>query len=46
LILSFPAEPGISADSPDRGCKSIGYVDVDCFWKWRELALLAGSKPA
>ncbi len=48
---------GIGADEEDESNKlldvetqlqwlrELNYTDVDCYWKWRELALLVGRKP-
>jgi SAM-dependent methyltransferase len=58
LHLDFLSAIGCTAETEDPSNKllelhlqlewlrPIGYEDVDCFWKWRELALMAGRKPA
>lgn len=57
LHVQFTAALGITPETEDRSNKlldletqlgwlrEIGFAHVDCFWKWRELALIAGWKP-
>jgi tRNA (cmo5U34)-methyltransferase len=57
LHVDFLAAIGRSPDEDDpsnklldvetqlRWLRELGFEDVDCHWKWRELALLCGVKP-
>jgi SAM-dependent methyltransferase len=57
LHLAFLAELGVKPDEEDpsnqlldldaqlRWLRKIGFEDVDCQWKWRELALITGRRP-
>lgn len=40
-----PSNRLLDMETQLRWLREIGYVDVDCLWKWRELALLISSRP-
>jgi tRNA (cmo5U34)-methyltransferase len=45
LAEEDPANQLLSMETQLQWLRELGYIDVDCYWKWLEMALLVGRKP-
>jgi cyclopropane fatty-acyl-phospholipid synthase-like methyltransferase len=41
-----PSDRTLDVETQLRWLREIGFEDVDCYWKWLEMALLIGIRPA